>query len=116
MQETQTKYSPDYNNYPAFTDDPEMLAMANEHSGFVGSKIPVDKLIGKQIVFVDFVVTPSQYRRFGDSVTKVQIIVDGEKHIFFTQSKNITKTLQVFKDKLPRSGTLIKDDRALKIK
>ncbi len=115
MQEQQNRYSPDC-DYPAFADDPEMLKKSQEYSGFVGSKIQVDKLINKEIVFVDFVVTPSQYRRFGDSVTKVQIIVDGEKHIFFTQSKNITKTLEIFKDKLPRIGTLVKEDRALKIK
>ena len=115
MQEQQNRYSPDC-DYPAFADDPEMLKKSQEYSGFVGSKIQVDKLINKEIVFVDFVVTPSQYRRFGDSMTKVQIIVDGEKHIFFTQSKNITKTLEIFKDKLPRIGTLVKEDRALKIK
>lgn len=115
MQEQQNRYSPDC-DYPAFADDPEMLKKSQEYSGFVGSKIQVDKLINKEIVFVDFVVTPSQYRRFGDSATKVQIIVDGEKHIFFTQSKNITKTLEIFKDKLPRIGTLVKEDRALKIK
>lgn len=115
MQEQQNRYSPDC-DYPASADDPEMLKKSQEYSGFVGSKIQVDKLINKEIVFVDFVVTPSQYRRFGDSVTKVQIIVDGEKHIFFTQSKNITKTLEIFKDKLPRIGTLVKEDRALKIK
>lgn len=115
MQEQQNKYSPDC-KYPAFSDDPEMLKKSQEYSGFVGSKIQVDKLINREIVFVDFVVTPSQYRRFGDSVTKVQIIVDGEKHIFFTQSKNITKTLEIFKDKLPRVGRLVKEDRALKIK
>lgn len=116
MQNEQTTLSPDYNKYPAFADDPETLAKSSEYSGFVGSKIPVDKLLNKEIVFLDFIVTPSQYKRFGDSVTKVQIIVDGEKHIFFTQSKNITQTLSVFKDKLPRTGTLVKDDRALKIR
>ncbi len=116
MQNEQTTYSPDYNNYPAFTDEPEMFAKSNEHSAFVGTKIPVDRLIGKKIVFVDFIVSESQYRRFGDSVTKVQIILDGEKHIFFTQSKNITRTLEVFRSKLPRTGTIIKEDRALKIK
>ena len=103
MQEQQNKYSPDC-EYPAFSDDPEMLKKSQEYSGFVGSKIQVDKLINREIVFVDFVVTPSQYRRFG------------EKHIFFTQSKNITKTLEIFKDKLPRVGRLVKEDRALKIK
>lgn len=114
MQETQTKYSPGY-DYPAFADDPDMLKQSNEHSGFVGNKIAIDKLFNRKIVFVDFVVSPSQYRRFGDKVTKVQIILDGEKRIFFTQSKNITKTLEVFKDKLPRIGTIVKEDRSLKI-
>ena len=115
MQEQPMTSSPNYDDYPAFADDPEMLKRSNEYNGFIGSKIPVDKLLNKKIVFVDFSVAPSQYKRFGESVTKVQIILDGEKHIFFTQSKNITKTLEVFKDKLPRVGTIVKDDRALKI-
>ena len=48
MQEQQMTSSPDYDNYPAFADDPEMLRKSNEQSGFVGSKIPVDKLLNKK--------------------------------------------------------------------
>lgn len=116
MQEQQATFSQDYDNCPEFSDDKEAFAESNQHSGFVGNKIPVERLINRKVIFLDFKIAPSQYRRFGDSVTQVQIVVDGEKRVFFTQSKNITRTLQVFKDKLPRCGVIVKEDRALKIK
>lgn len=100
---------------PAFSDDKESFDLVNQHTGFCGDKIKIDRVIGKKVVFLDFVVLPSQYRRFGDNVTMIQIILDGEHRVLFTQSKHITRALEIFKDKLPRCGTIIKEDRALKI-
>lgn len=102
-------------NIPSFSDDQELYNTAKAPDEFLGPKISVMDLVGKQIVFLDFVVIESHFKRYGDEICKVQIEVDNEKRIFFTSSKNIRKTLEVFKDKLPRVGTIECDDRALKI-
>lgn len=100
----------------AFSDDAELFAKANEHNGLQGEKIKIDRLIGKQIIFTDFEIIESQYKRAGDTVLKVQIILDNELRIFFTQSAYIRKTLELFSEYLPRKGTIIREDRAFKIK
>ena len=66
-------------------------------------------------MFIDYVIIESHFKRYGDEICKVQIELNDEKRIFFTSSKNIRKTLEVFKDKLPRVGTIERDDRSLKI-
>lgn len=103
-------------DYPSFSDDEVAFEECNQHNGFVGEKIGIEELINKKIVFLDFYEMESRFKRFGDTVLMIQIILDGEKRVVFTQSKRIAKTLKIFKDKLPRSGTIVKENRALFIK
>ena len=110
MQEVSKNYC-----VPSFADDVELYNSVQVSDEFLGPKISVMDLIGKQIVFIDYVIIESHFKRYGDEICKVQIELNDEKRIFFTSSKNIRKTLEVFKDKLPRVGTIERDDRSLKI-
>lgn len=71
--------------------------------------------MNKRIIFLAFKIRPSNFKRFGDEVLMVQVLVDGEKRVFFTQSQRIRAMLTEFEQLLPRAGTIVKENRAWRI-
>lgn len=114
MPEISKTFVQDYRAAPSFADDAEAFAAANEFNGFEGNKIRIHELENKQIVFLDFVIFPSKYHK-GATCVKAQIVFNNEKRVLFTGSKRIAKTLELFKDKLPRSGTIVRENQGWKI-
>lgn len=115
MQETSMKSVQEFDDVPSFADDAETFAEANRFLGLDGDKIFIEKLLNKPIKFLAFTVRESHYQRYGKEVLMVQVEVDGEKRVFFTQSARIRRTLELFQDKLPRVGTIKKENRAWRI-
>ncbi len=100
---------------PSFADDTETFAAANQYLGLEGDKISIEKLVDKPVKFLDFTIRESRYQRYGNEVLMVQVELDGVKRVFFTQSGRIRRTLELFKDKLPRMGTIKRENRAWRI-
>lgn len=114
MSEPSKNLLTDYDDAPAFADDAETLAEANNTGGFDGDKIRIREVENKRIIFVDFRTFPSKYQH-GNTCVEIQIVINGQKRVLFTGSKRIARTLELFKDKLPRAGKLINEGRSWKI-
>lgn len=114
MQETSKTLLQDYESVAAFSDDEDTFAEANKFNGFEGNKVRIHELESKQIIFLEYVVFPSKYHK-DQLCLKAQIVVDGEKRVLFTGSKRIAKTLELFKDKLPRAGKIVRENNGWKI-
>ncbi len=115
MSGTSQNFLQNYDNAPSFSDDAEAYKAANARLGLEGNKIKIEDLLGKRIVFLAFKVRPSNFKRFGDEVLMVQVLVDGEKRVFFTQSQRIRSMLSEFEHLLPRTGTIVQENRAWRI-
>lgn len=67
---------------------------------FVGDKISINKILNKEISVLHYRIEPSK--------AQMQIELDGEKMVCFTTSMVIKEQLEMYKDKLPFTTTIIK--------
>lgn len=103
-------------NCPSFSDDDVLYKqLCQDYVGLTGEKISIDQLIDKEIVFKDFILTKGKYYNENDCM-KIQVMFDGRERVFFTQSAYIMKTLLLYKEKLPRKGTITRQNRAYMLK
>lgn len=81
-----------------------------ESKGFVGEKVKIKNLIGKEIEVHDYRIGPSQFK--GERVD-MQIFYAGEKRVTWTGSEGIKETLKLIpKDKFPfKTKIEINDER-----
>lgn len=86
----------------------ELGISAPESRSFIGDKIPVKKIIGKQIIIHDFKVVPS---KFSGNRLDLQISYNDDKRVIFTSSSYLSETIaKIPKDAFPFSTTIIEDN------
>lgn len=73
---------------------------------FVGDKISINKILNKEISVLHYRIEPSKHGT--DDYAQMQIELDGEKMVYFTTSMVIKEQLEMYKDKLPFTTTIIK--------
>lgn len=73
---------------------------------FVGDKISINKILNKEINVLHYKIEPSKHNT--DDYAQMQIELDGEKMVCFTTSMVIKEQLEMYKDKLPFTTTIIK--------
>ena len=73
---------------------------------FVGDKISINKILNKEISVLHYRIKPSKHGT--DDYAQMQIELDGEKMVCFTISMVIKEQLEMYKDKLPFTTTIIK--------
>lgn len=73
---------------------------------FVGDKISINKILNKEISVLHYRIEPSKHGT--DDYAQMQIELDGEKMVCFTTSMVIKEQLEMYKDKLPFTTTIIK--------
>jgi hypothetical protein len=71
---------------------------------FVGDKIKISKILGKEIVIHDWKIEDSKVNAFKergcDKCLHLQISINGEKHIVFTSSCGLLEAIQ----QVPKTG------------
>jgi hypothetical protein len=76
-----------------------------ESKNFVGEKISMKKLIGKEIILHDYKTNPSKYEGVR---LDLQITFGNEKRVAWTSSSYLLETVkQIPKDALPLSATIM---------
>jgi hypothetical protein len=79
-----------------------------ELKSFIGDKIPMKKLIGKEITIHDYKTVPSKFEGIR---LDLQITFNNEKRITWTSSTGLRETIeQIPKDMLPITTTVIEDN------
>lgn len=83
---------------------------------FIGDKIKISKIIGKEIVVHAFKIEDSKI--FKDRGTgkclHIQISIDGEKHILFTSASGLIDAIQQIPDDgFPFTTIIIKEEERL---
>lgn len=77
--------------------------------GYVGDKIDVKKILNKVVIVHKFKLEPSK-KKTGDFAT-LQLTVDGNKRILWTQSRFLIEMLKNIKlEDFPISTTIVSDD------
>jgi hypothetical protein len=86
----------------------ELGVKAPESKSFTGEKIPVKKVLGKQIIIHDFKICPS---KFQGTRADIQISSHDEKRVIFTGSSYLIGTLEkIPKESFPFSTTIVEQD------
>ena len=97
---------------------PRFSDFAEKDGSLDGTKVKLDDVLNKEITVLDFRVSPSKYQRnnTSDCLTIQFEYPDapGERHVIFTGSTVLTKTLQQYKDKLPFITVIRKVDKFYK--
>lgn len=70
------------------------------------TKFPLIKSLIKKSVYYNYRIEPSKHGT--DDYAQMQIELDGEKMVCFTTSMVIKEQLEMYKDKLPFTTTIIK--------
>lgn len=84
-----------------------------EPRSFIGEKIPVKKVIGKQIIIHDFKVVPSNY---SGNRLDLQISLNDDKRVIFTSSSYLSETMkQIPKDAFPFTTIIIEENDRFKL-
>ena len=83
-----------------------------------GSKVKLDEVLNREILVLDFRVSASKYQK-NNSAECLTIQFEftetpGQRHVIFTGSQVLTRTLQQYKDKLPFVTVIRKVDRFYK--
>lgn len=75
---------------------------------FIGDKIPVKKIIGKQIIVHDYKVGPS---KFSGKRLDLQITYNEDKRVVFTSSSYLSETIEkIPKDAFPFTTIILEDN------
>jgi hypothetical protein len=82
---------------------------------FVGDKIKISKIIGKQIVVHDFKIEDSKVQSFADrganQCLHLQISINNDMFIVFTSAGGLLEAIQqIPTDGFPFSTTIVKDN------
>lgn len=82
---------------------------------FVGDKIKISKIIGREITVHDFKIEDSKVQSFLDrganQCLHLQISINGEMYIVFTSSSGLLEAIQqIPKDGFPFTTTIVKDN------
>lgn len=86
----------------------ELNIKAPDIKSFQGEKVKFKNLVGKQIVVHDFKIEPSKFE--GDRLD-IQISLNNEKRITWTQSKYILASIEsVPKEAFPFSTIIMQED------
>ena len=93
------------NNFKEFGIEPQIKS-------FEGDKIPIRKILNKQIVVEDFKYSDSKFKDKGNGkLLTLQIIVDNTKRVVFTGSTNLIEMIgQVPKDKIPFTTIIVEEN------
>ena len=83
-----------------------------------GSKVKLDEVLNREIVVLDFRVSPSKYQKnnAADCLTLQFEFTEnpGQRHVLFTGSQVLTRDLQKYKEHLPFITIIRKVDRFYK--
>lgn len=86
----------------------ELGIIAPVPKSFIGDKIPVRKIIGKQIIIHDFKIVPS---KFNGNRLDLQISYNDDKRVIFTSSTYLSETIsKIPKEAFPFSTIIIEDN------
>ncbi len=89
------------------------LGITAKTKAFVGTKMPIDRILNTEIMVHAFRIEPSK-KVEGTTCLYLQISLNGIKHVTFTGSKILQQMIQeVSSEKFPITTTIVKDDRAL---
>ena len=83
---------------------------------FTGDKIKLNKILNKEIVVIDFKITPSKFPEKGNGkCLNMQIQINETKHLLFTGSGNLMDMIsKVPKEDFPFKTNIQQDDLLLK--
>lgn len=83
-----------------------------QSKAFEGDKIPMHKILNKEIVVHDYKCGASNYKDKGSGqLLTLQIVVDGVKRVVFTGSGSLIEMIdQVPKEEFPFTTTIIKEN------
>jgi len=81
--------------YPRFSD----FAKDEAEGPLSGEKIKMEKILGKEIVVLDFRVRKSKIK--DGEYTIIQFIKEDKKYVVFTGSSVLRRQLETYKNKLP---------------
>lgn len=77
--------------------------------GFTGDKIKIDRLLNREIIILDFKISPST-QKAGTECLTLQIEINEQKHVVFTGAKGLMETIkQVPREEFPFKTTIIKE-------
>lgn len=82
-----------------------------KNNNFVGDKIRVKKILGKEIIIYAYKIEPTKLFNKKDDCLYLQIGLSGEKHVAFTSGKSLIDVM----NKIPKNGfpftvTIIEED------
>jgi hypothetical protein len=84
---------------------------------FVGDKIHIDKVIGKEIIAHHYEIKQSKFpTETNDKCLYIQIELKGEKRVIFTTSKYLMDLCEQAKDHFPFTTTIVKEEMTLLFK
>lgn len=85
---------------------------APEPKNFVGDKIPMKRILGKQITLHDYKIVPSKYN--GERLD-MQITYDEDKRVAWTSSGGLIETIKLIdKEHFPITTTIIQENERFK--
>lgn len=91
------------NNFKDFNIKPEIRS-------FVGDKIPIKRVLNKEIKVLDFKIESSK-QKIGTECLTLQIEKSDEKRIVFTGSKVLIEMIRrIDKDKFPFKTTIVEEN------
>lgn len=87
---------------------PEFKDVAKNSSNLEGTKITMLELLNKPVIIYQFRVLKSKFDT-GKEVLQIQLELDNELRVIFTESKVIRNQLEDIQDKLPVRATFKKE-------
>lgn len=87
------------------------FGISTESKGFVGDKIKIHKIFGKEIVVHKYAIKDSKYEDGNDKCLHLQISIGDKKHVIFTGSNSLMESIQmVEKTDFPFMTKIIEQD------
>lgn len=79
---------------------------------FDGDKIKIERILNRQIEVHRFIIEKSKFESGNGQRIRLQLVVDNEKRILFTNSVNLMEMIQkVPADKFPFRTTIIRENQ-----
>lgn len=86
-------------------------------SNFIGDKIHIDKVLGKEIIVHHHEIKLSKFPKDNnDKCMYLQIEIKGDKRVIFTTSKYLMDLCEQAKEHFPFTTTIIKEEMTLLFK
>lgn len=88
------------------------LGIKSETDNFIGEKIKLHKNLNTEMIFHKYLISPSKYPKHNNAdVLKLQVELEGKKHVIFSISKGLMKTIRVIpEDSFPFKAKVINNN------